>query len=152
MIFRKHLINSSRNALIIFTREPEPGRTKTRLMPYFSAEKCASLHCCMLRDIRREMKHADADIVVAYTGSQQGPLFLRKMKPTIRGYCPVCGKLGDIKDKSRWYQDVPKTLGGYLIYDTILTEEGEREMNPRTRTLPYFEVVDPFVKFAEVKE
>ena len=78
MIFRKHLINSSRNALIIFTREPEPGRTKTRLMPYFSAEKCASLHCCMLRDIRREMKRADADIVVAYTGGQQGPLFLRK--------------------------------------------------------------------------
>ena len=38
---KKSQVNSSGNALIIFTREPEPGMTKTRLMPYFSAEKCA---------------------------------------------------------------------------------------------------------------
>ena len=56
--------NRDRNALIIFTREPEPGKTKTRLMPYFSAEKCAEFHRCMLRDISKEMKPVDADIIV----------------------------------------------------------------------------------------
>ena len=75
---KRKQINSSNNALIIFTREPEPGKTKTRLMPYFSAEKCVELHRCMLRDIRKEMKSADADIIVAYTGGQNGPEFLRK--------------------------------------------------------------------------
>lgn len=70
--------NSSRNALIIFTREPEPGKTKTRLMPYLSGENCAELHRCMLKDISNEMKAADADVVVAYTGGHAGPAFLRK--------------------------------------------------------------------------
>lgn len=62
---RKSNINN--NALIVFTREPEAGRTKTRLMPYFSASQCADLHRCMLKDISREVRKADADIVVAYT-------------------------------------------------------------------------------------
>lgn len=75
---KKSQVNSSGNALIIFTREPEPGMTKTRLMPYFSAEKCAELHRCMLKDIRNEMRKADADIIVAYTAGQGNPEFLRK--------------------------------------------------------------------------
>ena len=65
------------NALIIFTREPKPGITKTRMMPYLSAEQCAELHKCMLKDIAREASHADADIIVAYTGGE--PLFLRSI-------------------------------------------------------------------------
>lgn len=97
-------------------------------------------------------KHIYEPCVLAYPCDwwNKGPLFLRKMNRTIRGYCPVCGKLGDIKDKSRWYREAHKTLGGYLIYETVLTEEGEREMNPRTRTLPYFEVADLFIKFVEI--
>ena len=70
---KRSQINNRKKALIIFTREPEPGYTKTRLMPYFSAEKCAELHRCMLKDISREMKSADADIIVAYTGGRNGP-------------------------------------------------------------------------------
>lgn len=70
-------INNSNNALIIFTREPVPGSTKTRLMPYFSADQCAELHRCFLKDISREMRNAEADIIVAYTGGD--PVFLRKV-------------------------------------------------------------------------
>lgn len=65
-----------RNALIIFTREPVPGMTKTRLMPEFTPEQCAEFHKCFLRDISKEMKKADADIFVAYTGGE--PAFLKK--------------------------------------------------------------------------
>lgn len=76
----KKQANSSGNALIVFTREPEPGKTKTRLMPYFSPEQCAELHRCMLKDISREMKKADAAIIVAYTGENEGePALLRSI-------------------------------------------------------------------------
>jgi len=77
-LFRsKRKTNSSSNALIIFTREPVAGKTKTRLMPYYTPEQCAMLHKCFIRDIAKEMKSADADIVVAYTGGE--PAFLRKV-------------------------------------------------------------------------
>lgn len=65
-----------RNALIIFTREPVPGKTKTRLMPAFTPEQCAEFHKCFLKDISKEMKDLDADLFVAYTGGK--PAFLRK--------------------------------------------------------------------------
>lgn len=74
-------INSSDNALIVFTREPEPGKTKTRMMPYLSPEQCVELHRCMLRDISREVKSTDADVIVAYTCSEESaePSFLRSI-------------------------------------------------------------------------
>lgn len=62
--------SGSRNALIIFTREPVPGETKTRLMPQYTPEQCAELHECFLRDIERQLRGADADIFVAYTGGE----------------------------------------------------------------------------------
>ena len=65
------------NALIIFTREPLAGKTKTRMMPYLSPEQCAELHRCMLRDIAAEAKQVDADVIVAYTGDD--PVFLSKV-------------------------------------------------------------------------
>ena len=68
---------NNRNAWILFTREPVPGSTKTRLMPYLSDSQCAMLHKCFVRDIAREMRKADADIIVAYTGGE--PEFLRKV-------------------------------------------------------------------------
>ena len=68
---RKH-----NNAYVIFTREPVPGHTKTRLMPYYSAEQCAGLHKCFLKDLAHEMKRSGFDIIVAYTGGE--PAFLRK--------------------------------------------------------------------------
>lgn len=78
--FTRTQVNNSRNALIVFTREPEPGRTKTRLMPYFSPEQCAELHRCMLKDISREMRKADAAIIVAYTSENTGnPVLLRSI-------------------------------------------------------------------------
>ena len=72
-----------KNALILFTREPEPGRTKTRMMPYFSPEQCVDFHRCMIKDISREMKKADVTVIVAYSGDDSkgasgSPVFLRR--------------------------------------------------------------------------
>ena len=58
------------NALIVFTREPIPGKTKTRLMPRYTPEQCAELHLCFLKDIAREIAKTDADIYVSYTGGE----------------------------------------------------------------------------------
>lgn len=57
---------SSGKAVILFTRVPEPGRTKTRMMPYLSAEECAELQSCFLRDISAEISKTGADLFVCY--------------------------------------------------------------------------------------
>lgn len=57
----------TQNALIIFTRVPVPGRTKTRLMPYLTPKQCAKLHCCFLKDIASVCKGRGTDIYVGYS-------------------------------------------------------------------------------------
>ena len=42
--------NALRNLLIVFTRYPEPGKTKTRLIPVLGSEVACELHRCMTED------------------------------------------------------------------------------------------------------
>ena len=60
-----------RRAVILFTRAPIPGHTKTRLMPAVSPKGCARLHTCFLEDIWRECKKTGADLFVCYTPKGQ---------------------------------------------------------------------------------
>mgnify|MGYP001138864876 len=53
-----------KRAVIVFTRVPIPGQTKTRMMPYFSPEECAKLHENFLKDIAQECEKVNADIFV----------------------------------------------------------------------------------------
>jgi len=55
------------NAVILFTRVPEAGTTKTRLMPYFNKYECEKLQTAMLKDIYIQCKIAGADIFISYT-------------------------------------------------------------------------------------
>ena len=57
-----------KNAVICFTRVPQPGKTKTRLMPRLSGEQCAELHWAFLRDLAEIYGQVEADLFVAYTG------------------------------------------------------------------------------------
>ena len=56
-------------ALILMTRVPIPGRTKTRLMKMLSGEECARLHKCFLLDLFDvfEFIKDDVDIYLTYT-------------------------------------------------------------------------------------
>ena len=54
-------------ALILFTRVPIPGMTKTRLMPFLSGKECAELHTCFLKDIYEKAKQVEADLFVFFT-------------------------------------------------------------------------------------
>lgn len=55
-------------AVVVFTRIPEAGKTKTRLMPYYTPEECAGLHMAFLQDISKALEDTIADVYVAYTG------------------------------------------------------------------------------------
>ena len=74
----------------------------------------------------------------------------RKMWPHIGVYCPICGKIGSVTDKERWHKLEKRTNEFHTYYESVHTEEYERELNPRTRTLPTFSVDDPFAKFVKL--
>ena len=59
-------------AVVVFTRIPEAGRTKTRLMPYLKPEECAGLHMAFLQDLSEALTDTIADVFVAYTGGVPG--------------------------------------------------------------------------------
>lgn len=73
-----------------------------------------------------------------------------KKRPIFEGFCPICGKIGPI-DQSRWWEEKLGHIGMWQLYGGIPTEEGARELNPATRTLPTFHGDDPFVKFVNLK-
>ena len=57
------------NALILMTRIPIAGMTKTRLMKILTGEECAEIHRCFLLDLFKmfnELRES-ADIYVTYT-------------------------------------------------------------------------------------
>lgn len=56
-----------KKAIICFTRVPQAGKTKTRLMSFLSGEECAALHIAFLEDISEVLADYDADVFVAYT-------------------------------------------------------------------------------------
>ncbi|WMM24623.1 TIGR04282 family arsenosugar biosynthesis glycosyltransferase [Tissierella sp. MB52-C2] len=57
------------NALILMTRVPLPGMTKTRLMDIMTGEECANLHMEFLKDLFNTFKalKEDIDIYITYT-------------------------------------------------------------------------------------
>lgn len=67
----------SKNVLIIFTRIPEAGKTKTRLQKKLSMKECADLHKCFLKDIYDIFINLnDIDIIISHT--EEGDLNILK--------------------------------------------------------------------------
>jgi hypothetical protein len=99
-------------------------------------------------------KHLNEPCIIAYPERWWTKEHLRnaKMHTVVGAYCPVCGKIGELKDKSPWYTKDTVFVGTYQLTETVLTEDGKKEMNPLTRTLPYFEIDDPFAKFVQLSE
>ena len=56
-----------KQAVICFTRVPQPGKTKTRLMGRLNGEQCANLHWAFLKDLGEIYIRLDADLFVAHT-------------------------------------------------------------------------------------
>lgn len=94
-------------------------------------------------------KHTYEPCVVEYPSEWYLKEHVRNEKKNveINSYCPICGKIGGIQDEERWYRD------GYIynnIFGSVLkilpTIECEKELNEDTRTLPTFQLNDPFQK------
>lgn len=58
-----------KNALILMTRIPVEGKTKTRLMSALSGLECAQIHMCFLKDVFYVLNYIkdDIDIYLTYT-------------------------------------------------------------------------------------
>jgi hypothetical protein len=103
-------------------------------------------------------KHLSAPCVISYPSDWYTKEHLRnnERQIVIGAYCPICGKIRDLNDKSQWYKKETVFFGICQFTETALTAEGEKEMNESTRTLPYFEIDSPFDKFvalhADVKQ
>ena len=55
-----------RDAYILMTRIPQPGKTKTRLMPVISGEECCRLHTCFLQDLAEKLHLKEPEFLVYY--------------------------------------------------------------------------------------
>ena len=101
-----------KRAIIVFTRAPVPGQTKTRLMPAFGPRQCARLHTCFLRDIQAQCKKIRAahlaqafDMLktrdVVFGPSSDGGYYLVGMK---RLYREACACMTDGQEKTDGYR------------------------------------------------
>jgi len=80
------------NALILMTRIPIPGKTKTRLMEILTAEECAKLHRCFLMDMFKviEQFKKTTDVYITYTPSNSLEV-IEDIMPQFAGSFPQLG-------------------------------------------------------------
>lgn len=64
----------SKDALILFTRVPVPGKVKTRMMPFLSGTECAALQKAMTLDVAYSLSTLNQDLFIFY--SDEGPVEL----------------------------------------------------------------------------
>lgn len=116
-----------KRAIILFTRVPAAGKTKTRMMPHLTPGQCAMLHACFLRDIAAECRKCGADLIVSYT-PDGGAERLRKILGRQMEYVPQKGEnLGE-----RMFNAISETLlRGYdacLLVGTDVPELRENHL------------------------
>lgn len=130
-----------KRAVILFTRVPIPGKTKTRMMPYLTETQCADLHTCFLKDIAVECGTCEADIFVSYAPENQGEEKLKTILGEQKGYFRQDGDdLG-----SRMYHAIEKVLDmGYekcLLMGTDIPEVSVEALKRAYRVLEGQDVV-----------
>lgn len=76
-----------KDALIIFTRVPEPGKTKTRLEARFTKEECAKIHEAMIHDLWDLCNTKEWDTYVYYTPAN-GRERIQQLLPGACQYLP----------------------------------------------------------------
>lgn len=60
-------MSAIREAIVVFTRVPVPGKVKTRLQNCLSSEQCALIQTAFLKDILTECKNTGRDVIVFHT-------------------------------------------------------------------------------------
>ena len=90
--------------MIIFSRVPIAGKTKTRLLASYTLEQTVEFHKCFLRDIRLELQPiVDVDFFVAY-GNEGSNKILKDIFPKSFQFFSQKGKtLGDKMANAFWH-------------------------------------------------
>lgn len=65
-------MDSPQCSIILFTRIPVPGKTKTRLHPILSPEECAFLQEAMVLDLAEKLSELGQPIVLSYSDEWSG--------------------------------------------------------------------------------
>lgn len=89
-----------KQALILFTRVPVQGKTKTRLQAALTPAQCVEVHCAFLQDLFAACNDPRWDLLVFY--GQEGPLsILQELLPDQRQFFPQQGNiLGEKMDNA----------------------------------------------------
>lgn len=90
-----------KQALILFTRVPTEGKTKTRLQTALTSVQCVEAHCAFLRDMTAACTSPDQWELLVFYGDE-GPLAsLQKILPEQQKYFPQQGaSLGEKMDRA----------------------------------------------------
>ena len=114
------------NAVIIFTRVPEPGKTKTRLMPFLSGEECSSVHKAFLKDLLRNKKRIEADWFVSFTPAEKEEE-IKKYIPNATGYFPQIGENFGIKMENAFRNVFEKGYKKVILTGTDIPQINETD-------------------------
>ncbi|KNF07256.1 hypothetical protein CLPU_20c00320 [Gottschalkia purinilytica] len=85
------------DALIIMTRIPIPGKTKTRLMDIFTGQQCAEIHTCFLKDLFNicNIIKKDIDIYLTFTPEDSFEVIKDITPNNIKVFPQIGDTLGD---------------------------------------------------------
>lgn len=129
-----------KRALIVFTRVPVAGRTKTRLMPYFTPKQCEKLHICFLRDIAKMCVKTKADLFICHTPEDEDHVLHGIFGKEAEYFLQSGDDLGE-----RMYRAMEEVLGkGYeacVLIGTDVPEVQEKDINQAFEILRIKDVV-----------
>lgn len=125
-----------KQALILFTRVPMPGKTKTRLLQELSGAQCARAHTAFLRDEVRNCTAPDAWDLLIFYGSEGPVELLQKLLPGQARFFPQEGEsLGEKMDRA-----ITRTLK--LGYDRCVLVGADLPELDRERIAEAFDALD----------
>ncbi len=110
--------------LIIFTRYPEPGKTKTRLIPALGAQGAANLHRQLIKNTLNQAqnltKNRAVEVEVKYAGGSQ-ELMQKLLPPPINCSPQSQGALGE-KMKNALAESFAQSIQRIIIIGTDCPE------------------------------
>ncbi len=129
-----------KDAIIIFTRIPVPGKTKTRLMPCYTPLECAKLHGYFLKDIMSECRKVKKDIFVYYDPDGNVEV-LKKILGQEPVYCEQVGDNLGIRMDRAMQEVLQKGYEKCVLIGTDVPELEEKQLSKSFKELDECDVV-----------
>ena len=103
-----------RSALLIFTRAPIPGKTKTRLIPLLGAQGAADFHQTVLQSTLAEAKAANFGSIEIWCDAENGHPFIKQCSMDYS--CRIKIQQGkDIGERMRHAMDTALTENEFVV-------------------------------------